>query len=189
MENIQKKQMKPNKAQKKPIKIKYISSPMMVQAKNASEFRAIVQQLTGKNSNLDHDDHEDQLYHHVSPQYEDTNFRKLGEFAAAPGAHGGALSCWFSTREDQLLEADQDHNPVLQGDYHHDDRDHNHTVSEINHVDENYSNSSTTSTTSDHDQLSFLADQIDDQAHFWRSEIVLPESSFCEFQYPCVFVG
>ncbi|KAF3452325.1 hypothetical protein FNV43_RR02758 [Rhamnella rubrinervis] len=34
---------------KKPINIKYISSPMMVKASSASEFRAIVQQHTGQN--------------------------------------------------------------------------------------------------------------------------------------------
>ena len=55
MENSLKRQ-KLNKAKKKPIKIKYISSPMMVHAKNASEFRAIVQQLTGKNSDLYEDE-------------------------------------------------------------------------------------------------------------------------------------
>ncbi|XAR53568.1 hypothetical protein NMG60_11022178 [Bertholletia excelsa] len=33
-----------------PIKVKYISSPMKVKAKNPMEFRAIVQELTGQNS-------------------------------------------------------------------------------------------------------------------------------------------
>lgn len=37
---------------KKPINIKYIASPMMVKASNASEFRAIVQQHTGQNAQL-----------------------------------------------------------------------------------------------------------------------------------------
>lgn len=41
---------KPIEAKKKPIKIKYISSPMMVQANSALEFREIVQELTGQNS-------------------------------------------------------------------------------------------------------------------------------------------
>ncbi|PRQ41767.1 hypothetical protein RchiOBHm_Chr3g0450331 [Rosa chinensis] len=40
-----------------PIMIKYISSPMMVQANNASEFRAIVQELTGQNSDTTIPDH------------------------------------------------------------------------------------------------------------------------------------
>ncbi|KAJ8551595.1 hypothetical protein K7X08_021610 [Anisodus acutangulus] len=31
-----------------PMKVKYISSPVMVNVKNPSEFRATVQQLTGK---------------------------------------------------------------------------------------------------------------------------------------------
>ncbi|PON46081.1 VQ motif containing protein [Parasponia andersonii] len=171
MENSLKRQ-KPNKAKKKPIKIKYISSPMMVQAKNASEFRAIVQQLTGKNSDL----YEDEF--HTSQSY-DMNVTTLGEFDAPPAA---AVSCWFPTQEDQL-EADDDHDYhlVLQGDHH--------MVTEINHLDENFS-ISTTSTTSDHDhELPFLA-QFDDQAHFWRSDVVLSENSALgEFQSPCVFVG
>ncbi|KAM3200778.1 hypothetical protein T459_29812 [Capsicum annuum] len=33
---------------KEPMKVKYISSPVLVNVKNPSEFRAIVQQLTGK---------------------------------------------------------------------------------------------------------------------------------------------
>ncbi|KAK2637889.1 hypothetical protein Ddye_025684 [Dipteronia dyeriana] len=47
-----------NKVKKNPIKVTYISSPMMVKASNASEFRAIVQQLTGKNSHVPADDHD-----------------------------------------------------------------------------------------------------------------------------------
>ncbi|KAL6989137.1 hypothetical protein U1Q18_014889 [Sarracenia purpurea var. burkii] len=43
---------KPSKGKTKPIKIRYISSPVMVWASNASEFRAIVQELTGRNSDL-----------------------------------------------------------------------------------------------------------------------------------------
>lgn len=34
---------------REPIKVKYIDSPLMVNTKNASEFRTIVQKLTGKN--------------------------------------------------------------------------------------------------------------------------------------------
>ncbi|PON73460.1 VQ motif containing protein [Trema orientale] len=177
MENSLKRQ-KLNKAKKKPIKIKYISSPMMVHAKNASEFRAIVQQLTGKNSDL----YEDEF--HTSQSY-DMNVTTLGEFDASPAA-AAAVSCWFPTQEDQLeADDDQDHDHdyhlVLQGDHH--------MVTEINHVDENFS-TSTTSTTSDPDHvLPFLA-QFDDQAHFWRSEVVLSENSALGgFQSPCVFVG
>ncbi|KAK8545464.1 hypothetical protein V6N12_026298 [Hibiscus sabdariffa] len=40
------------KPKKTPIKIKYISSPMMVKASSEAEFRAIVQQLTGQNSDI-----------------------------------------------------------------------------------------------------------------------------------------
>ncbi|KAG6599333.1 hypothetical protein SDJN03_09111, partial [Cucurbita argyrosperma subsp. sororia] len=43
----QKQSQNPTKVQRKPIKVKYISSPMMIKASNAHEFRAIVQQLTG----------------------------------------------------------------------------------------------------------------------------------------------
>ncbi|KAK6915383.1 VQ protein [Dillenia turbinata] len=42
----------PMKGKKKPTKVTYISSPMMVRACNESEFRAIVQELTGKDSNV-----------------------------------------------------------------------------------------------------------------------------------------
>ncbi|KAM3705249.1 hypothetical protein ACJW30_03G069500 [Castanea mollissima] len=38
------------KSKQKPIKITYISSPTMVRACHASEFRKIVQELTGNNS-------------------------------------------------------------------------------------------------------------------------------------------
>uniref|UniRef100_A0A6N2LZ62 VQ domain-containing protein n=1 Tax=Salix viminalis TaxID=40686 RepID=A0A6N2LZ62_SALVM len=44
---------KPTKHKKEPIKITYISSPTMVKATNASEFRAIVQELTGKDSKVE----------------------------------------------------------------------------------------------------------------------------------------
>ncbi|PHU17045.1 hypothetical protein BC332_12740 [Capsicum chinense] len=38
-----------NPKRREPIKVKYIDSPLLVNAKNATEFRTIVQQLTGKN--------------------------------------------------------------------------------------------------------------------------------------------
>ncbi|KAK4717250.1 hypothetical protein R3W88_015588 [Solanum pinnatisectum] len=38
-----------NYKEKEPMKVKYISSPVLVNAKNADEFRSIVQELTGKN--------------------------------------------------------------------------------------------------------------------------------------------
>lgn len=49
------KSQKPTKTMTKPIKITYISSPMIVKACDASEFRAIVQELTGKNSSISPD--------------------------------------------------------------------------------------------------------------------------------------
>ncbi|CAJ1961118.1 unnamed protein product [Sphenostylis stenocarpa] len=39
-----------HKTPKKTVKITYISSPVMVRACDASEFRSVVQQLTGKDS-------------------------------------------------------------------------------------------------------------------------------------------
>ncbi|KAK6915381.1 VQ protein [Dillenia turbinata] len=42
----------PMKGKKKPTKVTYISSPVMVRACNESEFRAIVQELTGKDSTV-----------------------------------------------------------------------------------------------------------------------------------------
>ena len=44
---------KPTKYKKEPIKITYISSPTMFKATNASEFRAIVRELTGKDSKVE----------------------------------------------------------------------------------------------------------------------------------------
>ncbi|XP_039063993.1 uncharacterized protein LOC120208953 [Hibiscus syriacus] len=46
------KTQKPTKPKKNPIKIRYISSPVMVKACNEAEFRAVVQQLTGQNSDI-----------------------------------------------------------------------------------------------------------------------------------------
>ncbi|KAJ9185813.1 hypothetical protein P3X46_005404 [Hevea brasiliensis] len=46
------KSQKPSKKKKKPMKITYISNPTTVRAANASEFRAIVQELTGKDSRI-----------------------------------------------------------------------------------------------------------------------------------------
>ncbi|KAL9344473.1 hypothetical protein Peur_062148 [Populus x canadensis] len=48
-----KKGQKSTKNKREPIKIKYISSPTMVKATNATEFRAIVQELTGKDSKVE----------------------------------------------------------------------------------------------------------------------------------------
>ncbi|KAG5224030.1 sigma factor binding protein [Salix suchowensis] len=39
--------------QEEPVKIKYISSPTMVKATSATEFMAIVQELTGKDSKVE----------------------------------------------------------------------------------------------------------------------------------------
>ncbi|CAI9091438.1 OLC1v1026473C1 [Oldenlandia corymbosa var. corymbosa] len=53
-ENQQIQGKKAPKQSKEPLKVKYISSPVMVNAKNASEFKAIVQELTGKDPIDDH---------------------------------------------------------------------------------------------------------------------------------------
>ncbi|GAB4855375.1 hypothetical protein Ancab_023998 [Ancistrocladus abbreviatus] len=39
-----------SKTKKEPPKVKYISSPIMVNARSETEFRAVVQELTGKDS-------------------------------------------------------------------------------------------------------------------------------------------
>lgn len=44
------KTLKPKQTMKKAVKVTYISSPLMVRACDASEFREVVQELTGKNS-------------------------------------------------------------------------------------------------------------------------------------------
>lgn len=51
-----------NKVKKNPLKVTYISSPMKVKASNASEFRAIVQELTGKNSEVKDHDSDDAVF-------------------------------------------------------------------------------------------------------------------------------
>ncbi|XVE89948.1 hypothetical protein DITRI_Ditri20bG0037200 [Diplodiscus trichospermus] len=45
-----KKSENPMEVKKNPIKVRYISSPKIVKASNAAEFRAIVQELTGQDS-------------------------------------------------------------------------------------------------------------------------------------------
>ncbi|CAK9172425.1 unnamed protein product [Ilex paraguariensis] len=42
----------PGRGSEEGITVKYISNPVMVKANNASEFRAIVQELTGQNSDI-----------------------------------------------------------------------------------------------------------------------------------------
>lgn len=58
---------KPTETKKKvPMNIKYISSPVKVQASNASEFWAIVQELTGQNANRHHHHHHEDDQHTTS---------------------------------------------------------------------------------------------------------------------------
>ncbi|CAI0433983.1 unnamed protein product [Linum tenue] len=52
---------------KEPLKITYISSPTLVKATNASEFRALVQELTGKDSRVGEDDHDEYSERYYSP--------------------------------------------------------------------------------------------------------------------------
>ncbi|KAK9175268.1 hypothetical protein WN944_027274 [Citrus x changshan-huyou] len=54
-----------NKVKKNPLKVTYISSPMKVKASNASEFRAIVQELTGKNSEVKDHNSDDVVFPHA----------------------------------------------------------------------------------------------------------------------------
>lgn len=108
--NHLKSQTKPSKTKKKPIKIKYISSPMMVRASNASEFRAIVQELTGQNSNVSELSDDQGLEYHDSPTGEilgqKTNWRLNG-----------------STYREEEEEADYcDDHKFLVVDDNHDDR-------------------------------------------------------------------
>jgi|UPI000193D4C6 hypothetical protein len=69
---------KPTKHKKEPVKITYISSPTMVKATNASEFRAIVQELTGKDSKVEDpfdaysmisNEEANQVPHYGTPQF------------------------------------------------------------------------------------------------------------------------
>ncbi|CAK7341031.1 unnamed protein product [Dovyalis caffra] len=83
-----KKGKKPTKHNKEPIKITYISSPTLVKATNASEFRAIVQELTGKDSKVE--DHLDacSVITNIDvsqvPQYGTPRFNVEGEHDVFP---------------------------------------------------------------------------------------------------------
>ncbi|GAB4836036.1 hypothetical protein Ancab_000953 [Ancistrocladus abbreviatus] len=46
----QEKSKEASRNNKEPLRVKYISSPIMVSARSESEFRAVVQELTGKDS-------------------------------------------------------------------------------------------------------------------------------------------
>ncbi|EXB93205.1 hypothetical protein L484_024544 [Morus notabilis] len=102
-------QKQPSKGKKKPIKIKYISSPMMVRANNASEFRAIVQELTGRNSN--YTDLYDDVHHDESLNRTTTIFSESDH--DQPG--------WSQFSADYHPQGSDDHALV-------DDRDHDHHV-------------------------------------------------------------
>lgn len=64
------------KVKRNPIKVTYISSPMKVKASSASEFRAIVQELTGKNSDI-FKDHSDDSYATVDLPEEANNYQAI----------------------------------------------------------------------------------------------------------------
>ncbi|KAK0599772.1 hypothetical protein LWI29_008465 [Acer saccharum] len=88
-----------NEVKKNPIKVTYISSPMMVKANNASEFRTIVQQLTGKNSHIppadDHDlvhttsllTHEEESNHHHHHHHQALDHQRKETVTAPPHHH------------------------------------------------------------------------------------------------------
>ena len=113
---------KPTKGKKKPIKIKYISSPMMVRANNASEFRAIVQELTGQNSNVSDD---------IPSE----------DFAGHGYDHHHQITSWFPSSYDHHDYPKVHHGDQLVGDRTDvDDYDNNN-----NHDDEKYFSNSNSS--------------------------------------------
>ncbi|KAB5511914.1 hypothetical protein DKX38_028942 [Salix brachista] len=69
-----KKGQKSSKNKREPVKIKYISSPTMVKATSATEFRAIVQELTGKDSKVedpfDSNEVASQVPRHGTPRFD-----------------------------------------------------------------------------------------------------------------------
>ncbi|KAJ6422793.1 hypothetical protein OIU84_027712 [Salix udensis] len=69
-----KKGKKSSKNKREPVKIKYISSPTMVKATSATEFRAIVQELTGKDSKVedpfDSNEVSSQVPRHGTPRFD-----------------------------------------------------------------------------------------------------------------------
>ncbi|KAJ6349272.1 hypothetical protein OIU77_006790 [Salix suchowensis] len=69
-----KKGKKSSKNKREPVKIKYISSPTMVKATSATEFMAIVQELTGKDSKVedpfDSNEVSSQVPRHGTPRFD-----------------------------------------------------------------------------------------------------------------------
>ncbi|KAM6577069.1 hypothetical protein CsatB_028906 [Cannabis sativa] len=162
----------------------------MVEAKNASEFRTIVQELTGQYSNIDQEDHHHHQYH---DEYDHDKLGGEEEFDALSAGKDGGHN-WFHQG---------DHYPVL---LQQNDEDYNNdpTVIDVNHVAENISSNTTSTSTNssssshhhrddhDHHQLLLLEPFQDEQAYnidhhyLWRPELQLSDN---EFQSPCVFVG
>ncbi|KAF3452324.1 hypothetical protein FNV43_RR02757 [Rhamnella rubrinervis] len=156
---------KPREAKKKPIKIKYISSPMMVHANSASEFRAIVQELTGQNSNIIESSISSTINSH-NHRHHTTTPREYSRIS------GQARNSWVGVHDDN-------HQPPQ-----------THTINDEN-VDDQFSSFMTFLAHFDlhdddqaHDFIRSLAsddDDDDDLAHFTRSHV--PES-FCDFHPP-----
>ncbi|PKI32135.1 hypothetical protein CRG98_047453 [Punica granatum] len=84
---------------KKPLKITYISSPVMVRATTASEFRAIVQELTGKDSDVGV----------LSPHDEEagTINRELGTTQNVPADHTGFMANNFPANWPRTADDDR----------------------------------------------------------------------------------
>lgn len=86
-----------------PIKVTYISSPMMVKASNATEFRAIVQELTGMNSDVGYCDYDDIATNGGNQSSVNNNIHGVDSDVSAP--HGDVLMPLFdeSLVDERLL--------------------------------------------------------------------------------------
>lgn len=136
---------KPREAKKKPIKIKYISSPVMVQANNASEFRAIVQELTGLNSNIIESS---SIHPHHDDQHTTTTAAAAHEYSRISG---DAMSSWVGvhdhdqppqTRRTNYENVDDQFSSFMtflaQFDRHDDDHHHDQAHFTRSHVPESF---------------------------------------------------
>ncbi|KAB5511915.1 hypothetical protein DKX38_028943 [Salix brachista] len=115
-----KKGQKSSKNKREPVKIKYISSPTMVKATSATEFRAIVQELTGKDSKVEDpfDSYEvaSQVPRHGTPRQKMASFGEdVSERAVSERDVFGSAEVLYTRRSDAFGAFKKYNNVLLDG--------------------------------------------------------------------------
>ncbi|CAN1176700.1 hypothetical protein LINPERHAP2_LOCUS32680 [Linum perenne] len=93
------KKQKQRTKKKEPMKITYISSPTLVKATNASEFRALVQELTGKDSRVG----EEESYDYYSPVISAGSVEDHNQMSCTSGVDELDCNDYFVAPEDGYL--------------------------------------------------------------------------------------